>query len=187
MSEAAREAKPDIAILLYGIHPLHLAHADILAMDDMGDHGRPEAEGHRHWSVWAALAAGTGRAVNGSSGYFWSDDVEILLDSAVLGQAGAVLPLLAASDEATPRRLAVRRALNRWCRRTVQWRPLWLDSDLGSLDTPPRVRSWAASKTTASPPCACATRAAGPTDTTTVDGGRSSPRATRTCTAVPSP
>jgi hypothetical protein len=142
VSEAARAAKPDIAILLYGIHPLHLAHADILALDDMGDHGRAEADGHRHWSVWAALAAGTGRAINGSSGYFWADDAEILLDSAVLGQAGAVLPLLSAAGEATPRRLARRRAVSRWCRRTERWRPLWLNSELGSLDSPPRVRSW---------------------------------------------
>ncbi|MGN9914203.1 hypothetical protein ACTMTJ_42415 [Phytohabitans sp. LJ34] len=142
VSEAARATKPDIAILLYGIHPLHLAHADILALDDMGDHGKAEADGHRHWSVWAALAASTGRAINGSSGYSWSDDAEILLDSAVLGQAGAVLPLLSTPGEASPRQLAVRRALDRWCRRTSQWRPLWLNSDLGSLDTPPAVRSW---------------------------------------------
>jgi hypothetical protein len=139
--EAARRADPDVAIQLYGVHPLHLALTDILALDDMGDHGAVgEGQGHRQWSVWAALAGARGIAVNGSSGYQWDQDDEVLLDTAVLGAPGAVLPILAAPVPA--HRLAARRALNRWHRRTATWRPLWLDSEPGSLAAEPEVRSW---------------------------------------------
>ncbi|PZF84345.1 hypothetical protein [Jiangella anatolica] len=138
VAEAARRADPDVAILVYGLHPLHLALADVVAMDDMGDHGAAhEGAGHRHWSVWAALAGGVGVTVNGSSGYDWAQDDEVLLDTAVLGVPGAVLP--SSSDV---RALARRRALNRWHRRTASWRPLWLSSSVGSLAAEPDVRSW---------------------------------------------
>lgn len=140
IAEAARAAKPGVAIQLYGIHPLHANLFDVLALDDMGDHGADEAGGHRHWSVWAALASVTGRAITGSSGYDWAQDAEILLDTAVLGSPSAVLPLL--SGAPTVPQLAHRRALHRWYRRSTQWRPLWLDSELGSLSRQPEVRSW---------------------------------------------
>lgn len=139
VAEAARRADPDVAILVYGLHPLHLALADIVALDDMGDHGAAnEGRGHRHWSVWAALAGTVGGVtVNGSSGYDWAQDDEVLLDTAVLGVPGAVLP-----STGDVRALARRRALNRWHRRTRGWRPLWLSSSVGSLTTEPDVRSW---------------------------------------------
>ncbi|SDU75434.1 hypothetical protein SAMN04488563_4968 [Jiangella alkaliphila] len=143
VAEAARRADPDVAILVYGLHPLHLALADVVALDDMGDHGAAhEGAGHRHWSVWAALAGTGGVTVNGSSGYDWAQDDEVLLDTAVLGAPGAVLPLLSSNPSPAARQLARRRALNRWHRRTRTWRPLWLSSSVGSLTAEPDVRSW---------------------------------------------
>lgn len=143
ISDAAHEADPDVAILVYGLHPLYSDLADVISLDDMGDHGdEGEGVGHRHWSVWAALLARRGVAINGSSGYNWEQDGEVLLDSAVLGGTGAVLPLATARDTVPARRLAPRRALNRWHRRTVHWEPLWLDTELGSLHRQPLVRNW---------------------------------------------
>lgn len=140
VSEAVREHDPEVAIVLYGIHPLHLALGDVLSLDDMGDHGAAhEADGHRSWSVWAALAASQGVVVNGSSGYGWEQDREVVLDTFVLGAPGAVLPLL--DGRASARQLALRRAVNRWHRRTARWEPRWLDSETGGLDREPRLRS----------------------------------------------
>ena len=141
--DAAKAEDPAVAIQLYGIHPLHAGLADVIALDDMGDHGdRAEAEGHRHWSVWAALLGKHGVVVNGSSGYHWDQDGDVVLDTAVLGSPGAVLPLLDPAQPVSRRALARRRALNRWHRRTVRWSPLWLDSQLGSVDAQPSVVSW---------------------------------------------
>ncbi len=141
--DAVKAEDPSVAIQLYGIHPLHAALADVVALDDMGDHGdRAEGEGHRHWSVWAALLGAHGVIVNGSSGYQWDQDGEVVLDTAVLGTPGAVLPLLDPAQPVPPRALARRRAINRWHRRTVSWRPAWLNSELGRTDAQPRVNSW---------------------------------------------
>ncbi|MGX5682759.1 hypothetical protein [Schumannella luteola] len=143
LADAAREEDPGVMIQLYGIHPLHAQIADLIALDDMGDHGdHAEAEGHRHWSVWAALLGAHGVVVNGSSGYFWDQDGEVVLDTAVLGSPGAVLPLFDERQRPTPRQLARRRAINRWHRTTSRWDPLWLDSELGRIDVQPRVASW---------------------------------------------
>lgn len=143
LAAAARDEDPSVMIQLYGIHPLHAEVADLVALDDMGDHGDySEAEGHRHWSVWAALLGSQGVVVNGSSGYDWAQDAEVVLDTAVLGAPGAVLPLFDERQPPTVRQLALRRAINRWHRTTARWEPLWLDSELGRIDVQPRVVSW---------------------------------------------
>lgn len=146
-SEAAHAADPEVAIQLYGVHPLHTAIADVVALDDMGDHGADaEGLGHRHWSVWATLAAASGVVVNGSSGYSWDQDAEVVLDSLVLGVPGVILPLQDPANPPGPDRLALRRAAHRWYRRAASWQPVWLDSELGRVDRQPDVRSWARSE-----------------------------------------
>lgn len=146
-SEAAHAADPGVAVQLYGVHPLHTALADVVALDDMGDHGADaEGRGHRHWSVWATLAAADGVVVNGSSGYSWDQDAEVVLDSLVLGVPGVILPLREPANLPRPDQLALRRAAHRWYRRTASWQPVWLDSELGGVDRQPDVRSWARSE-----------------------------------------
>ena len=141
ITEAARDEDPSVAILMYGIHPLYVAHADVISLDDMGDHGRTrEGEGHRHWSVWAALLSHRNVVLAGSSGYDWSQDHEVLLDTAVLGSPGAVLSLV--FDPPTARQRAARRALNTWHRPFSRWHPLWLDSHRGNAHRQPEIGSW---------------------------------------------
>jgi len=141
--DAAKAEDPTVAIQLYGVHPLHAGLSDVIALDDMGDHGdHAEAEGHRHWSVWAALLGDHGVVVNGSSGYQWQQDDQVVLNTVVLGTPGAVLPLLDPNQPPTKRWLARRRAINRWHRRTVRFTPRWLDSELGRIDVQPSVTSW---------------------------------------------
>ncbi|HWB99219.1 MAG TPA: hypothetical protein VG672_21065, partial [Bryobacteraceae bacterium] len=135
--DAAREVDPKVAVQYYGIHPLMRAVTDVVALDDLGDAGGYEAEAHGQWSVWSALAAAQGVAVMASSGYDWAADAEILLNTAVIGSPGSVLPVPAPPD-AVP----ARRAVARWHRRTTGWRPLWLNSEKGSIGHEPRVRCW---------------------------------------------
>ena len=141
IAEAAREIDPTVTIQYYSIHPLMAPIEDLITLDDMGDAGGQEAAGHGEWSIWAALAGEQGRAINASSGYDWREDNEILLDTAIIGAPGSVLPLPA--DGGPPPAgldLHHRRALVLWYRHTTLWKPLWLNSEKGALGQEPRSR-----------------------------------------------
>jgi hypothetical protein len=138
--DAAREVKPDVTIQYYGIHPLMRPVTDVVALDDLGDAGGYEVEAHGQWSVWSALAAAHGTALMASSGYDWNADPEILLDTAVIGAPGSVLPLPRPGEPPLAEsRIAHRQALARWYRRTTGWEPLWLNSELGALGHEPAL------------------------------------------------
>ena len=84
IAEAARSINPNVAIEYYSVHPLVRSIADVIALDDLGDAGNEEARGHRQWSIWSALG-GAKSNIMASSGYDWTDDDEVVLDSAVIG------------------------------------------------------------------------------------------------------
>jgi hypothetical protein len=139
--DAARAVKPDVTIQYYGIHPLMRSVTDVVALDDLGDAGGYEAEAHGQWAIWAALAAGQGYAIMASSGYDWKADTEVLLDTAIIGAPGSVLPLPHSGQPPLPQDwIAHRQALARWYRRSVGWRPLWLNSESGEIGHEPAMR-----------------------------------------------
>jgi hypothetical protein len=140
MSEAARERDPDITLQGWGLSPLQRPAFNLIAMDDLGDCGAEEGMGHRHWSVWAALLGDQGIGICASSGYDWNQDADVVLDTAILGAPGAVLSMK--DENVSQRGLARRRAIHRWFRRTVKWKPLWLNSEIGRLDCQPLVKCW---------------------------------------------
>ncbi len=142
MSEAAREANPDISLQGWGLSPLQRPAFNLIAMDDLGDCGVHEDQGHRHWSVWAALLGDQGMPILASSGYDWEQDGEVILDTAIVGCPGSILAMQDAHGQAPVRGLAKRRAIHRWFRRTVTWKPLWLNSEIGSLVHQPLVKCW---------------------------------------------
>jgi hypothetical protein len=140
---AAREVNPDVTIQYYGIHPLMRPVTDVVALDDLGDAGGYEAEAHGQWSIWSALAAAQGTAIMASSGYDWKADSDVLLDTAVIGAPGSVLPLPHAGEPPLPESwVSHRRALARWYRRTTGWGPLWLNSDRGSIGHESAMRTF---------------------------------------------
>jgi hypothetical protein len=133
IATAAREANPHVTLQYYGLHPLMREVTTLVALDDLGDAGDREADGHGIWSVWAALAGAAGTAIMASSGYQWEDDAEIVLDTAVIGAPGTILPRKLVDGSAVPLRwLQQRAAINRWHRRTTRWRPLWLNTSRGA-------------------------------------------------------
>jgi hypothetical protein len=139
--EAAREVKPDVSIQYYGIHPLMREVTDVVALDDLGDAGGYETEAHGQWAVWSALAAANGAAIMASSGYEWKHDPEILLNTAVIGAPGSVLPVPRPGEPPlSARQISRRQALARWYRRTTGWAPLWLNSEQGALGREPQLR-----------------------------------------------
>ncbi len=143
VAEAARAIDPNVTILGYSLHPLWEAVEDQCSLDDLGDAGVHEAAGHGHWSVWAALAGERGLALMGSSGYHWSADTDVILNSAVIGAPGVNLPRVLADGSPVPvAQIARRQGIFRWFRRTARWEPLWLNSWTGSLEQEPTPRSW---------------------------------------------
>ena len=143
LAEVAHEVRPELAILGYTLHPALSEHIDMIALDDLGDAAGREVEGHAQWSCWSVLAGRGGRAVNASSGYDWAADTDVLLNSAIVGAPGGILPLdLQDGPEVTIRRFRARRALAKYFRRTQGWKPLWLNSDRGSLKREPVLRCW---------------------------------------------
>jgi len=143
IAQAAREIDPTITVLGYSLHPLWDAVQDQISLDDLGDAGAHEASSHGQWSVWAALAADRGVPVMGSSGYLWAADLDVLQNSAILGAPGANLPRALPDGTTMPAaHLARRRGLFRWHRRTSRWTPLWLDSEMGTLEAEPATRNW---------------------------------------------
>jgi hypothetical protein len=142
VAQAAKEVHPDITIQYYSIHPLFRDVQDVVALDDMGDAGAQEAQGHGEWSIWSALAGSNGMAIMASSGYDWNADTDILLDTAIIGSQGSVLPTFLDGAPVPQRKISSRSALAHWHRRTVRWEPLWLETVKGGLQEPPQVRSW---------------------------------------------
>ena len=142
ISDVAREANPDITIQYYSIHPLFKPVQNLLALDDMGDAGNEEARGHAEWSIWSALAGMQGMAVMASSGYDWDADKEVLMNTAIIGSPGLVLPASYKGGEIPATMINRRLALTRCYRKTTGWEPLWLNSKKGSLTENPALRCW---------------------------------------------
>jgi hypothetical protein len=142
IATAAREIDPGVTLQYYGVHPLMQPVTDIIALDDLGDAGSEETAGHSQWAIWSALAGARSTAIMASSGYDWSADDEILLNTAVIGAPGCVLPMDDAQPAMSLARLNHRRAVAGWHRRTTRWRPLWLNSEPGRLGVEPHLSSW---------------------------------------------
>ncbi|RRB01218.1 hypothetical protein [Larkinella rosea] len=143
IADAAREINPTITVQYYSIHPLFRDIQNLLALDDLGDAGGREAEGHGQWSIWSSLAGRQGMAIMASSGYDWNADDEVLLNTAIIGSQGAVLPRKLNDGSAVPARKISRRvALARWHRRSVGWTPLWLNSPKGDFLQEPKPNCW---------------------------------------------
>lgn len=143
IAEAAHALDPAITILGYSVHPLWDAVQDQCSLDDLGDAGVHEAAAHGQWSIWVSLLGERGKAILGSSGYHWSADTEVILNSAIIGAPGVNLPrVLADGSPVPPAQIARRRGLFRWFRRTTRWEPLWLDTATGSLEQEPTPRNW---------------------------------------------
>ncbi len=139
----ARRLQPDITILCYSLNPLIAKHAQLIALDDLGDASGREAEGHGQWSFWTTIAGRGGVALNGSSGYDWAAEHDVIMNSAIIGAPGGILPLFYKNGSVVPRTAyRPRRALGRWYRRTTGWRPLWLNSHLGDFSRDPSLRCW---------------------------------------------
>jgi hypothetical protein len=151
ISEAAKELKPDITIIYYGIHPFLHDHYDMINLDDLGDAGDSpayEAEGHSQRCMWAALAAGHGMAVNTSTGYYWETLEAILLDTAVVGVNGLTLGVHDRRGKSLNAEQMCRwHAINRWRRNRNGWRPLWLKADTGGMGSEPKLHSWGRQET----------------------------------------
>jgi len=143
VTEAAREINPQVTIQYYGLSPLLKPYTDMIALDDLGDCGELEGAGHAEWSIWASLAGLQGTAIMASSGYDWHQDEFVILDTAIIGSSGSVLPVNMPDGSAVPDRYICRRlAISRWQRHTRGWAPLWLNTEKGAHGFPPRVRNW---------------------------------------------
>lgn len=143
VADAAREINPAITIQYYSIHPLFQSAQNLLALDDLGDAGSHEAEGHGQWSVWSSLAGQQGMAIMASSGYDWNADDEVLLNTAIIGSQGAVLPRKLEDGAPIPAdKINKRVALALWHRKSAGWTPLWLNSQRGSFTQEPKPICW---------------------------------------------
>jgi hypothetical protein len=150
IATAARSIDPGVRIMYYGISPLSIHQVDIISLDDQGDLWYDIAGGHGEWSVWASLLSDKQVAVSGSSGYSWEPDDEVLLNTAIIGCPGATLPITQPDGKPVPEKYLNRRlALNKWYRRTLIWRPLWINSHTGNFDGPPRLSCWGRMEDTA--------------------------------------
>lgn len=143
VADAARELNPVITIQYYSIHPLFRPVQNLLALDDLGDAGGHEAEGHGQWSIWSSLAGQQGMSIMASSGYDWNADDEILLNTAIIGAQSAVLPRKLANGSPVPiEKINKRVALALWHRKSASWTPLWLNSQKGNITQEPRPVCW---------------------------------------------
>jgi hypothetical protein len=143
VSDAAREINPNITIQYYSIHPLLHPVQSLLALDDMGDAGGHEVEGHGQWSIWGSLAGQQSMAITASSGYDWNADDEVLLNTAIMGGQSAVLPRKLDNGLPVPlQKISKRMALALWHRTIVGWTPLWLNTQKGSLSQEPIPNCW---------------------------------------------
>lgn len=141
--EAAKSVNPEVTVMNYGISPLVLPLTDMVSLDDQGDLWYAVKQGHQEWSLWASLLSNQQVAINASSGYDWSKDEEILLNTVILGSPGSVLPSSMDGGSEVPSHYINRRyAVNQWYRKTIQWEPLWLNSHIGNLSAPPQLNCW---------------------------------------------
>ncbi|HLL43520.1 MAG TPA: hypothetical protein VK369_10295, partial [Segetibacter sp.] len=143
IADAAKSIKPDVTIMYYGINPLYTSIVDMVSLDDQGDLWYATKEGHAQWSIWASLLSDRQVAINGSSSYDWSTDDEVILNTFVLGSPGGVLSTHTDDKREVPEKFRNRRlAVNKWYRKTIQWNPLWLNSNRGNFKTPPVLNCW---------------------------------------------
>ncbi|GEP97052.1 hypothetical protein CCY01nite_33120 [Chitinophaga cymbidii] len=143
IAEAAKSIDPEVIILYYGISPLWAPLVDMVSLDDQGDLWYDTRQGHAEWSMWASLLSQQNVAISGSSSYEWRTDDEVLMNTIILGSPGAVLPTELENGDPVPDRFLNRRlAVNKWYRRTILWKPAWLNSHTGSMEAPPRLRCW---------------------------------------------
>lgn len=142
IAEKVREVDSSITVQYYSIHPLWYKGETVLSLDDLGDSWRWENRGHDQWSIWAAQAGALGMPVNASSGYQWEALPEILLNAAVLGAPGSVLPRNIDGNKVPEYYISKFRALSNWYRETAGWKPLWLNSHPGNMSTAPQLLSW---------------------------------------------
>jgi len=141
--DAAKSIDPEVTIMYYCLSPLFQPLFDMVSLDDQGDLWYDHADGHDQWSIWASLLSHHQVALNASSGYDWRTDDEIILNTAVLGSPGSVLGNKLHDNKPVPDRYFNRRyAINRWYRKTVQWEPAWLNSDLGGMETRMQLNCW---------------------------------------------
>jgi hypothetical protein len=149
ISEAAKSVDPEVTIMYYGINPLYLEPVDMVSLDDQGDLWYAVKEGHGQWSIWASLLCDRQVAVSGSSSYDWHTDDEVILNTFILGSPGAVLGTTLDDGAAVPEKYMNRRyAVNQWYRKSIEWQPLWLNSRLGNMQTPPVLNCWARTENT---------------------------------------
>ncbi|WOO41986.1 hypothetical protein [Rubellicoccus peritrichatus] len=143
IAKTALEVRPDIIIVCYSLSPLFAKYGNIVSLDDLGDAAGREAEGHGQWSAWATIAGRGGLAINASSGYHWEAERDVLLNTAVIGAPGGILPTYMADGSEMPKeQFRPRRALAKWFRRTAGWKPLWLNSHLGDFNRDPEINCW---------------------------------------------
>jgi hypothetical protein len=143
VSDAAREINPEVTIQYYSIHPLLWPVQNLLALDDLGDAGGYEVQGHGQWSIWSSLAGRQGMAIMASSGYNWDADDEVLLNTAIIGGQSAVLSQKLEDGSPVPvSKISKRVALALWHRKSVGWTPLWLNSEKGTLLREPEPNCW---------------------------------------------
>ena len=142
ISNTVKEMDSTISIMYYGISPFLLPYIDMVSLDDQGDLWLEGGDGHDQWSIWASLISDKKTALNGSSGYSWDDDDEILLNTIIVGSPGSVLPN-DYNGKSVPEEMINRRyAVNQWYRRTIQWEPDWLNSSTGSLSESMKLKCW---------------------------------------------
>lgn len=142
--DAAKSVNPDVTIMYYGINPLYHSLSDMVSLDDQGDMWYAVQMGHDQWSIWASLLSDKQVAISGSSSYDWHTDDHVILNSFILGSPGSVLATHLDDGSPVPEKYLNRRlAINKWYRKTIQWKPLWLNSHLGDFDNPPRLNCWA--------------------------------------------
>ncbi|MBN9380909.1 MAG: hypothetical protein J0H74_09095 [Chitinophagaceae bacterium] len=143
IAAAARSVNPSVRVMYYGISPMGIDQVDMVSLDDQGDLWYDIAGGHGEWSIWSSLLSDKNVAISGSSGYSWESDDEVLLNTAVIGCPGATLPITQSDGKPIRAKYLLRRqALNKWYRRTLRWKPSWINSQTGNFEGPPRLFCW---------------------------------------------
>jgi hypothetical protein len=143
IADAAKSIDPDVAVMYYSINPLWAQLEDIVSLDDQGDLWYDIKNGHAEWSVWASLLSDKNTVINGSSGYEWASDDEVILNTCIIGAPGSVLSAYDKNGQPIGTKYLNRRlAINSWARRTTNWSPLWLNSHSGNFTAPPQLNCW---------------------------------------------
>ncbi len=143
ISDAAKSVDPDVTIMYYCINPLYLTHFDMVSLDDQGDLWYDVKGGHDQWTIWASLLSDKQVAISGSSSYDWNADDEVILNTFILGSPGSVLGTHMDDGSEVPEKYINRRyAVNKWYRKSIEWQPVWLNSQLGNMQSAPRLNCW---------------------------------------------